>query len=185
MKKIILILSVCLSLLSCEQYVTEISDVTLMGLYVVNEVEVVSTDPQYSTYTSYHGGQIFQDNDLPQPFNYIKTNDFHIKFENNGFVGNFGMIWTNQSQPNQIPIWYYDTMLSNDISDGFRIFGNNSYNLGYLILNYSSPNQRYNMTFLIEKDGYESLQLLSSGTFPLGQNGEKKQLRLYLTRIHP
>lgn len=183
MRKVILLLLVFV-LTSCEKYVTEISDVTVAGLYVVSEVEVVSTNPQYSTNISYHGGQIFQDNDLPQPFNYIKTNDFNIKFENNGFVGNFGLIWTNKSQPNQIPIWYYDTMYSNN-GDGFRIFGNNAYNLGYLILNYSSPNQRYNMSFLIEKDGYESLQLLSSGTYPLGQYGENKKIRLYLTRIHP
>ena len=184
MKKIILILSICLSLLSCEQYVTEISDVTLMGLYVVREVEVVSTDPQYSTYTSYHGGQIFQDNDLPEPFNYIRTNDFNISFENTGFVGDFGIIWTNKNNPQEIPIWAYDTRISSN--EYFKVIGNNAYDLGYLKLHYRSlQGNPITMIFKIEKDGYESLQLLSSGTFPFGQNGEKKQLRLYLTRIHP
>ncbi len=182
MRKLILLLGLFLT--SCEQYVVEISDVTLMGLYVVSEVEVVSTDPQHSTSASYHGGQILQDSDLPQPFNFIKTNDFHISFENNGFVGNFGVIWTNRNQPSQIPIWMYDTRQSN-FNDGFKIFGNNAYNLGSLIMNYSKNGQQYNMTFIIEKDGYESLQLLSSGSYPLGQYGERKQLRLYLTRIHP
>jgi hypothetical protein len=183
MKKLFLLLLV-LVLTSCEKYVTEISDVTLMGLYVVSEVEVISTDPQYSTSNSYHGGEVFQDNDLPVPFNYIKTNYFHINFFNNGFVGNFSMIWTNRTQPGQIPIWQYDTRYSQNY-DGFRIIGNNSYNLGTIVLNYTSSNQRQVMTFIIEKDGYESLQLLSSGMYPLGQYGESKKLRLYLTRIHP
>jgi hypothetical protein len=183
MKKLIF-LFIPLLLTSCEKYVTEISDVTLMGLYVVSEVEVVSTAPQYSTDTSYHGGEIFRDNDLPEPFNYIKTNGFHINFENNGFVGNFGLIWTNQTEYYKMPIWLYDTRYSNG-NEGFKIFGNNSYNLGSLILNYSSSNKRYNMNFVIEKDGYESLQLLSSGAYPLGQYGESKKLRLYLTRIRP
>ena len=182
MRKLFLLLLV-LVLSSCEKYVTEISDLTLSGLYVVSEVEVVSTDPQYSTNTSYRGGQVFQDNDLPVPFNRIKTNDFNINFENNGFNGDFGLIWTNKNQPSSIPIWLYDTRYN---SDGFRVLNNNAYNLGYIVLQYRTlENQPIIMTFQIEKDGYESLQLLSSGTYPIGQYGENKKLRLYLTRIHP
>lgn len=183
MRKVFLLL-VVLVCVSCEHYVTEIRDLTLSGLYVVSEVEVVSTDPQYSTNTSYRGGQVFQDNDLPVPFNYIKTNDFNINFENNGFNGDFGLIWTNKNQPSSIPIWLYDTRYTD--LDGFRVFNNNAYNLGYIILQYRTPNnQPITMTFQIEKDGFESLQLLSSGTYPIGQYGESKKLRLYLTRIHP
>jgi hypothetical protein len=183
MRKLFLLL-VVLVCVSCEHYVTEIRDLTLSGLYVVSEVEVVSTDPQYSTNTSYRGGQVFQDNDLPVPFNYIKTNDFNINFENNGFNGDFGLIWTNKNQPSSIPIWLYDTRYTD--LDGFRVFNNNAYNLGYIILQYRTPNnQPITMTFQIEKDGFESLQLLSSGTYPIGQYGESKKLRLYLTRIHP
>ena len=185
-----ILLFLIFALTSCEKYVTEISDVTVAGLYVVSEVEVVSTNPQYSTDTSYRGGQVFQDTDLPQPFNYIKTNDFHIDFFNNGFVGNFGIIWQNRNQTSQVPIWQYDTRYPpvNPSQSGarFSIFGNNSYYLGSLILNYySTPNKLETMTFKIEKDGYESLQLLSFGTYPLGQYGENKKIRLYLTRIHP
>lgn len=183
MRKLFLLL-VVLVLTSCEHYVTEISDLTLSGLYVVSEVEVVSTDPQYSTNTSYRGGQVFQDNDLPVPFNRIKTNDFNINFENNGFNGDFGLIWTNKTQPSSIPIWLYDTRYTD--LDGFRVLNNNAYNLGYIVLQYrTSNNHPITMTFQIEKDGYESLQLLSSGTYPIGQYGESKKLRLYLTRIHP
>lgn len=173
-----------LFLTSCEQYVVEISDVTVAGLYVVSEVEVVSTNPQYSTDTSYHGGQVFQDNDLPIPFNHIKTNNFHINFFNNGFAGNFGLIWSNQNQPSQVPIWQYDTRNS-QLYDGFKIVGNTPYNLGAIVFNYTTQNGPSVMTFVIEKDGYESLQLLSSGAYPLGQYGESKKIRLYLTRIHP
>lgn len=182
MRKLFLLL-VVLIFASCEQYVTEISDLTLSGLYVVSEVEVVSTDPQYSTNSSYRGGQIFQDNDLPVPFNNIKTNDFNINFENNGFNGDFGLVWTNKTQPSSIPIWLYDTRYN---SDGFRVTNNNAYNLGYIVLQYRTlSNQPITMTFQIEKDGFESLQLLSSGIYPIGQYGENKKLRLYLTRIHP
>jgi hypothetical protein len=43
MRKLFLLL-VILSLTSCEQYVTEISDLTLSGEYVVTEVQVINSN---------------------------------------------------------------------------------------------------------------------------------------------
>jgi hypothetical protein len=41
------------------------------------------------------------------------------------------------------------------------------------------------LTFLIEDDGFESLQLKSSGTWFKGKFGEKQVMTLYLTRVGP
>ena len=78
MKKIILILSICLSLLSCEQYVTEISDLTLSGEYRVTQVQVINSNGGIIQNYSY--GQTYTSNSLPHPFNNIVTNQFRIHF---------------------------------------------------------------------------------------------------------
>ena len=41
------------------------------------------------------------------------------------------------------------------------------------------------MTFMIEDDGLETLQLKSSGVWPSGKMGQKQVMTLYLTRVGP
>jgi hypothetical protein len=171
---------------SCEKFVLETSDVTLMGLYVVDYVDVIGNNG--GTDTSFHSGQVFDNTIFPPPFNRIKTNDFNINFENNGFVGNFMMIWTNKkTSPMGKPQWLYDTRIS--LYDEFSIYGNTSYNLGTLVLRYTDTSNKNpvkrTMTFIIERDGFESLQLLSVNSYPYGPYGTSSRFRIYLTRIHP
>jgi hypothetical protein len=138
---------------SCEKFVLETSDVTLMGLYVVDYVDVIGNNG--GTDTSFHSGQVFDNTIFPVPFNKIKTNDFNINFENNGFEGYFMMIWTNKkTNPMGKPQWLYDTRMSKNPWDGFSIYGNTSYNLGALVLKYTdTSNVKRTMTFIIERDG--------------------------------
>ena len=42
-----------------------------------------------------------------------------------------------------------------------------------------------NKSFLIEDDGFESLQLKSAGAWFKGKFGEKQVMTLYLTRVGP
>ena len=173
MKKIILILSVCLSLLSCEQYVTEISDVTLSGRYVVYQVDVIRTNQTSQTFVggTYNGN-------LPHPFNSISINNFYILLDGSGFNGFFKLV---RLQPYQSNLWLY----GNNSDLFFRVVNNNAYNLGYLVLNYKPIGSETfkNLTFKIEEDGFEHLKLLHSGIYD--NQGQKTQIRLYLQREHP
>jgi hypothetical protein len=79
MRRIVGILIFLVLLSGCEKYVTEISNVTLSGLYVVDWVTVVGDDGN-DTILHYENGETFTDSNLYAPFNEIKTNDFNINF---------------------------------------------------------------------------------------------------------
>ena len=184
MKRIVGILMFLVLLSGCEKYVVEKSDVTLMGLYVVDAIDIIGNNG--STDTTLNQGQVFESDIVPEPFNYIKTNDFNICFHSTGFWGDFGIIWVNKNNPFMTPQWLYDSRNQMNAYDGFTIYGNNQSSLGILQLNYTTPDSiSKTIKFVIEKDGLESLQLLSTGSYPFGPNGTKSFFRLYMTRIHP
>jgi hypothetical protein len=179
MKRIIGFLIFLVLLTGCEKYVVEISNVTLSGLYVVDWVTIVG-DEGNDTIMTYQNGETFIDSNLHAPFNNIETNEFNINFETSSFSGDFEMIWLNK--PVKPINWKYDTRQSYD--EYFEIRNNTSYSYGYLYLHYKQPNDSSvnTMIFKIEEDGHEHLKLLSS---PYGPSFESRQIRLYLTRIHP
>jgi hypothetical protein len=68
----------------------------------------------------------------------------------------------------------------------YRVYGNNTYNSGTLNFTYISRDKTpRTMNFLIEQDGFESLQLKSSGTWLKGEYGEKQILTMVLSRVGP
>jgi hypothetical protein len=80
-------------------------------------------------------------------------------------------------------LWQYGSS-PNEIF--YRILSNNSYNSGFLQFDYiTSDGSVRTLTFLIEDDGFESLQLKSSGSWFKGKFGEKQVMTLYLTRVGP
>lgn len=176
MKKIYFILFILLT--SCEQYVTETSNVTLSGKYVVSKIDITNVDQNQTRDSLYGVGSIYVNNSLPSPFDSIEINKFYIHMDYStirlnqlGVYPTGGEIWEYGSRPNQI---YY------------RILGNNSYNSGYLQFDYiTEDSSSRTMTFLIEEDGIESLQLKSSGTWFTNASGEKQLMTLSLTRIGP
>lgn len=85
--------------------------------------------------------------------------------------------------PDGRDIWEYG-MSPNEIF--YNILNNNSYNNGFIQFTYEPrPNDSRTLTFLIEDDAFESLQLKSSGAWFKGKFGEKQVMTLYLTRVGP
>ena len=163
-------------LVSCEKYVTEISDLSLSGRYVVSQVDVINSDGNNQ---SFIGGQTYV-GEYPHPFNNIQVNNFYILFDGSGFNGFFKMV---RLQPFSSNLWLY----GNDQDLFFSVYGNTSYSYGYLVLTYTpiSSTTKKTLTFRIEEDGLEHLKLLSTGINTNGGLGPKSQIRLYLQREHP
>lgn len=80
-------------------------------------------------------------------------------------------IWKYGNSPNEI---FYNT------------FGGTGYNNGYMQFNYVTEDGSSRLiTFLIEDDATESLQLRSSGAWFNGKFGQKQVMTLSLTRVGP
>lgn len=176
MKKLILLLSLILT--SCEQYVTEIKDVTLSGKYVISKLEITNVDQNQTRDSLYLVGTSYVNRNLPHPFDSIRINHSYIHFDYATVrmkllgVSNAGQdIWQYGNSPNEI---------------FYRAFGRTPYHAGYLQYDYTSQSGSHpQVTFLIEDDGLESLQLKSSGAWFNGKLGQKQVMTLSLTRVGP
>jgi hypothetical protein len=85
--------------------------------------------------------------------------------------------------PSGRDIWEYGES-PNEIF--YTVLGNTTYSSGYLQFYYvTKDGSARRMTFYIENDGLESLQLKSSGAWFKGKFGEKQVMTLYLTRVGP
>lgn len=181
MKKIILILSICLSLLSCEQYVTEISDLTLSGEYVVTQVQVINSEG--GVIQNYSFGQTYSSNSLPHPFNNIITNHFRIHFT-------YSDVYMNKELVNNELDWEYGygKLYSNRGIFYHRIpYSYDAYTLGKFDFYYTPKNEssKRRVIFNVISDLPESLQLSGLEHAPQGQNGPHYTLVLKLIRVGP
>ena len=176
MKKIVLI--TLLFFTSCQLYVTERKDVTLSGKYVVSKLEITSVDQNQYKDSLYILGTTYKNPLMPSPFDSIKINRFYIHLDYSSIrMGKLTLT------PDGRDIWEYG-MSPDEIF--YRILNNNSYSNGFIQFTYESkPNDARTLTFLIEDDGFESLQLKSSGAWFKGKFGEKQVMTLYLTRVGP
>jgi hypothetical protein len=169
----------CLFLLtSCEKFVLENKDVTLSGKYVVSKLHITNVDQNQKRDSLYTIGSSFTNNLIPDPLDSIVINDFYMHFD-------YSTVRMNELgvTPTGRDIWEYGSS-PNEIF--YRILSNNSYNSGFLQFDYiTSDGSLRTLTFLIEDDGFESLQLKSSGTWFKGNFGEKQVMTLYLTRVGP
>lgn len=159
---------------SCEKYVTNVSDLTLSGRYIVNQIDVIYSDRPSQKFI---GGQTYK-SDMPQPFDSITVNGFYILLDGSGTIGFFKLV---RLQPFSSNKWLY----GNNKDLYFNVYGNNAYNLGYLNFRYIpiGSNGYQNVSFKIEEDGFENLKLLTTGSY--GSQDNKTQIRLYLQREHP
>jgi hypothetical protein len=177
MRKTILLFLIFI-LASCEQYIVEITDVTISGKYVISKLEITNVDQNQTRDSLYLVGTSYVNQTLPHPFNNILINKTYIHFDYStvrmGFLGvtNSGRdIWQYGSSPNEI---------------FYRAFGRTPYHAGYLQYSYTSANGMHpQITFLIEDDGLETLQLKSSGAWFNGKFGQKQVMTLSLTRVGP
>jgi hypothetical protein len=177
MKKTYLIL-VLLFLSSCRKYVVDTSDVTLSGEYVVSKLDVTSVDQNTSRDSLYTIGSEYVNPVLPDPIDSIPINRFYLHFDYSTLrMNKLGVNPTGRT------IWQYGSS-PNEIF--YRILFNNSFNSGFLQFDYITiDGSLRTLTFLIEDDGFESLQLKSSGSWFKGKFGEKQVMTLYLTRVGP
>ena len=178
MKKLVLLLSFCFLLLSCEAYVTERSDVTLSGKYVVSKLEITNVDQNQTRDSLYLLGTTYDNPVSPKPFDSIPINHFYIHMD----YASIRMKLLGVTQWGQ-DVWGYGNS-PNEIF--YRVFNNNSYDSGYLQFDYiTEDGSSRRITFHIENDGYESLQLKSSGGWFNGKYGEKQVMTMSLTRVGP
>jgi hypothetical protein len=176
MKKFTLIILLLLS--SCQFYVTEIKDVTLSGKYVVSKLQITNVDQNQTRDEIYLVGDAYVNNNLPHPFNNIKINNFYLHFDYStvrmdlrGVTKSGEDIWGYGISPNEI---FYKT------------FGTTPFHSGYLQYHYTSKNGGHvSMTFMIEDDGMETLQIKSSGAWFDGKFGQKQVMTMLLTRVGP
>lgn len=177
MGKIYLILVLFL-LTSCEKFVLETSDVTLSGKYVVSKLDITNVDQNTNRDSLYTVGDTYVNSILPDPIDSIVVNRFYLHFD-------YSTVRMNQLgvNPTGRDLWQYGSS-PNEIF--YRILSNNSYNSGFLQFDYvTSDGSARTLTFLIEDDGFESLQLKSVGAWFKGKFGEKQVMTLYLTRVGP
>ena len=165
-------------LTSCEKFVLETSDVTLSGKYVVSKLDITNVDQNQTRDSLYTIGDTYINSLVPDPLDSIVVNRFYIHFD-------YSTIRMNELgvSPTGRDLWQYGSS-PNEIF--YRILSNNSYNSGFLQFDYvTSDGSVRTLTFLIEDDGFESLQLKSVGTWFKGKFGEKQVMTLYLTRVGP
>lgn len=178
MKKLFLLLSVCFLLFSCEAYVNPKSDVTLSGKYVVSKVDITNVDQNQTRDSLYLNGTTYNNPLLPKPFDNIQINRFYIHMD----YSTIRMKLLGTTQYGQ-DIWKYGKS-PNEIF--YRILNNTAYSSGYLQFDYiTDDGSSRRITFYIEDDGYESLQLKSSGAWFNGKFGQKQVMTLTLTRVGP
>jgi len=170
--RILIFLSFLLS--SCEVYFTEHSDLTLSGKYVVSKLQITSVDQNTSSDSTYLLGSFYKNNFLGDPFDSIQINNFYIHFDYS--TVRFGLLGVDQFGRD---VWKYNEVF-------YNVRFNNSFFYGVLQFDYITENGEFRrMTFNIEDDGFESLQLKSSGIWPMGDLGEKQVMTLSLTRVGP
>lgn len=176
MKKYLLLGLLLLS--SCEKFVVSTSDLSLSGKYVVSKLDVTSVDQNQFKDSLYRLGSTYKNPLLPPPFDSIVINRFYLHLDYSSIkMGKLNMT------PDGRDIWEYG-MSPNEIF--YNILNNNSYNNGFIQFTYEPrPNDSRTLTFLIEDDAFESLQLKSSGAWFKGKFGEKQVMTLYLTRVGP
>lgn len=170
----LLFLILSITLFSCEKYVVEKSDLTLSGKYVVTKLDVTNVDQNQTRDSLYTLGSYYKNNLLPYPFDSIRINRFYLHMDYSVLSLDLRGV-----TPDGRDIWGITPIF-------YRILSNNAYNSGYLQFTYEPPVGGANtLTFLIEDDGFETLQIRSSGGWFKGKFGEKQVMTLYLTRLGP
>ena len=177
MKKLLLLLLV-FTLISCEKYVTEIRDISLSGKYVVSKLEVTNVDQNQTRDSLYLLGTTYNNSLLPKPFDNIKINNFYIHMDYSTI--RMKMLGVT---PSGEDIWKYG---SNSDPIFYKTFGATPYIFGYIQFSYiTEDGSSRTITFFIEDDGFETLQLKSSGAWFNGKFGQKQVMTMSLTRVGP
>ena len=180
MKKYILLFLPFFS--SCEKFTTEISDLTLSGKYVVSKISVIQTSQATSPDTTYLSGSVLINRFLPKPFDSIKVDNFYIHFD----YSTVRMVWYNRISNGQRDRWEYGES-PYEIMYWRVPYSFDSYNFGKIQFDYRPSNRSsyVRITFQVDSDLLESLQLSGLEYAPYGKDGPHYRLILSLTRVGP
>ena len=162
---------------SCEKFVVNSSDLTLSGKYKLSLLDVTSVDQNITKDSLYRPGSVYVNSNLPKPFDSIILNRFYIHLDYSSLRMNLLGV-----APSGRDIWEYGNS-PNEIF--YRVLNNTAYNHGYLQFDYDTNSGSKTLTFHIEEDGVESLQLQSTGSWVRGKFGEKQILTFVWTRVGP
>lgn len=181
MKKYILLLLPLL--ISCEKYITEVSDLTMSGKYVVSKLQVVQTSYPTSKDSVYLNNQLFVNSNLPDPFDSIRINDFYIHFTYSNVMIN----WLGNDRFTGREIWKYGQRSNDQIFYNRVPWTFDGYSLGSIQFHYlpSNRNSVTPVTLHVDSDRFESLQLSGLEFTPQGPNGTRYRLVFSLTRVGP
>ena len=181
MKKLILILSIFL--LGCEKYITNVSDLTMSGKYVVSKLQVIQTSNPTSKDTTYLNNQLFVSPNLPDPFDSIRINNFYIHFT----YSNVMIYWLGNDANTGREIWRYGQRMNDQIFYHRVPWTFDGYSLGAIRFHYQPKNRGSitPVTFNVDSDRFESLQLSGLEFTPSGPNGSRYRLIFTLTRVGP
>jgi len=183
MNKLISFLIITFFFISCEKYTTNVSDLTLSGKYVVSKMTIITTSHAVVIDSTYLSNAIFRDSMLPNPFNYIKVNDFYIHFD----YASIRMNWIMRTTTGSLrDIWQYGES-PNEIFYNRVPYSYNAYDLGKIQFDYIPINEKSyrRITLHIDSDLPESLQLSGFDFAPYGKNGPEYKIIFSLTRTGP
>jgi hypothetical protein len=169
-------------LLSCEKYVTEVSDLTLSGKYVVSKVTLIQTSQATTKDTTFFSGSTFMTPYLPDPFDSIKVDNFYLHFD----YSTIRMIWYNRHQNGQRDRWEYGES-PNEIMFWRVPYSFDAYTTGKIQFDYKPKdrNSYARITFQVDSDLLETLQLSGLDFAPYGKDGPHYRLILSLNRVGP
>jgi hypothetical protein len=187
MKKLFL-LFIFLFSVSCEQYVTEIKDVTLSGIYVVSKLHVTNVDQNQSRDSLYLVGSTYINPNMPHPFNQITINNFYIHFDYSTIrINKIGVLqYSGQDIWQYGPSPLHPTIQQNTEDIFYHIDNRTPYYSGDIDFNYKPINSSIRRIILgIEDDGLESLQLKTKGQWVSGPYGQNQIITFTLTRVGP
>lgn len=178
MKKLFLLL-VVLVCVSCQQYVTEIRDVTLSGTYVVSKLNVANVNQNQSRDSLYLDGTTYINPNAPHPFNRITINKFYINFDYSTVRINKLGVLQNSGQD----IWQYGSSPNNIF---YRIINRTPFYYGDIVFVHTPIGDSNRRIILgIGDDRLESLQLKTKGTWIKGPYGQNQIVTFTLTRVGP
>jgi hypothetical protein len=168
MKKLLLLLLVFLTLISCERY-QEPSSLSLSGEYVIDKITMLNTENTTST-----NGTIFDmGTHYVNPYDVLPMDDIWVGFSrwhlDYSVISFYPVTDTNGTTHWQRQYFY--SVIRNY----------NVYDLGYIQF-YVNGSVR---TFKILDDGLESLTLQTTGLWPYANEGPNQIVTLHLTRVGP
>jgi len=183
MKKLIYFLIVPFLFISCEKYTTGTTELTLSGKYVVSKLTIITTSHAFQKDSVYLSNAIFKDPFLPHPFSYIKVNDFYMDFDYSTIRLNWVMRTTTGLLRDR---WQYGES-PKEIFYNRVPYSYDDYDLGKIQFDYSplNDNSYRKITFHVDSDLPEGIQLSGMDFAPYGKNGPEYKMILSLTRTGP